>query len=207
MTAELIATMPESPVKFMYEARLAQDKLEGEAAAAPAADDGGAEGAERAAKIDRRRGERNVAKNDRDALRRAYPRAAPGTAPPSPPRAAPRVDGRPRRVRVAVQDVHGRGRAEAPLLREDEVPPREDAGRRRRPAMGRRRQERRSPKNAPSTGGATSSATSPLRGEKTRAGDWVTAAAAALKSGTGGMAFRRGVSTKGSFTRSAAARW
>ena len=31
------------------------------------------------------------------------------------------------RVRVAVEGPHGRGRAEAPLLREDEVPPREDA--------------------------------------------------------------------------------
>ena len=63
-------------------------------------------------------------------------------------RAPRRVDGRPRRVRVAVRDIHGRRRAEAPLLREDEVPPREDALRRRRPAMGRRRQERRAAENA-----------------------------------------------------------
>ena len=42
MTAELIATMPESPVKFMYEylAKHYPEVLEGEAAAAPAADDG-----------------------------------------------------------------------------------------------------------------------------------------------------------------------
>ena len=46
MTAELIATMPGSPVKFMYEylAKHYPEVLEGEAAAAPAADDGGAGG-------------------------------------------------------------------------------------------------------------------------------------------------------------------
>ena len=46
MTAELIATMPESPVKFMYEylAKHYPEVLEGEAAAAPATDDGGGGG-------------------------------------------------------------------------------------------------------------------------------------------------------------------
>ena len=46
MTAELIATMPESPATLMYGylAKHYPEVLEGEAAAAPAADDGGGGG-------------------------------------------------------------------------------------------------------------------------------------------------------------------
>ena len=135
--------------------------LEGEAAAAPAADDGGAGGYQ----VDRGRHLGRARPAGRPA-RRACPRSLRRR------RAPRRVHGRPRRVRVAVQDVDGRRRAEAPLLREDEVPPREDALRRRRPSIGAAATGTALPEDASSTGGATSSATSPLRGEKTRAGDW-----------------------------------